>query len=100
MGERCTIGTTNESGGEGYVYLHWSSTPEEVTALTDYCAIQGYRSPCDDPWYGIARLCQTACNAWGNTRGVSSENGLSVGICTDRCEEDYGHYVLDRKWFV
>lgn len=100
MGERCTIGTNNENGTEGFVYLHWNSTPEEVTALTDYCAIQGYRSPCQDPWYGIARLCQTACNTWGWSDNDWMENGLSVGITTARCEEDYGHYVVDKGWFV
>jgi hypothetical protein len=97
MGERCTIGFKDES--DVVLYLHWNSTPVEVTALTDYCAIQGYRRPDHDSMYGMARLCQTACNAWGNSR-PPGENGLSVGISPYfRCEEDYGHYVLD-GWFI
>ena len=98
MGERCTIGTAREDAT--VMYLHWNSTPEEVTALTDYCAIQKYRSPDRDPMYGMARMCQVACNTWGNHAHDDYENGLSVGISPFwKCDQDYGHYVLD-GWFI
>lgn len=90
MGDRCTIGTENSNVN---LYLHWESDLENVTALLDYCCMMAYRSMSTDPWYGLARLAQVACNT------IGCKTGLSVGIADYRENWDNGHYVVE-GWHI
>ena len=59
-------------------------SPREVEVALEYCALQGYRSPAADPWYGLARLCQVLTNAHGRgtvllrPQGWAERNGLAL----------------------
>lgn len=93
MGDRAIITTRSavENGGSA-VYLHWNGSLVHIRAYTEYCALQGFRTPDEDPLYGFARLTQVIANTF--------ENGLSVGVgqykeMEHMADWDNGVYVLD-----
>lgn len=80
-----------------YVHSYWD---EEMNEWLATCKERGYRSTTDDPGYGMARLCQVACES-------TAESGLNIGmLAVDKsfkpfkdCWLDVG-YVLIRDYEV
>ena len=53
------------------IYVHWYDEDDLLSWLKT-CKELGYRSTTDDPSYGMARLCQIACE--------DCSNGYNVGL--------------------
>lgn len=73
MGDRAVITTEKalKEGGIG-IYIHWNGAQEYIESYLTYCEMQGFRTVEEDPYYGMARLCQVIANTF--------DSGLSVGI--------------------
>ena len=78
MGNRAVIVWTDRDGNFSFnenvgVYLHWNGGIDSVEAFLTYADIMGFRSPTQDPEYGIARFIQIVANFFG-------DDGLNVGV--------------------
>lgn len=99
MGNRAVIRGLNQNLG---VYVHWNGGYDSVYAFTQYCKLQGYRSPETDD-YGIARLAQVIGNFFGGTHSVGIWNMSGDEILTPEKVDEYwldnGVYELE-NWEI
>lgn len=98
MGNRAVITASQlKTSGLG-IYLHWNGGPESVLAFLHEAKERGFRDPCSDQSYGMARLCGLIHEFFG----VKTETSLGIGTLDNLdCDNwDNGVYVIGKDWTI
>lgn len=98
MGNRAVITTAPYSDNNLGIYVHWNGGRESVEGFLRACKALGYRSPPNDPAYGMARLAQ----AIGLFFGAADSTSLGIGRCDelDTDNGDNGVYLIADNWRI
>lgn len=98
MGNRSYVVIKQTRGKETFyspaLYLHWNGGPESVYGFLDYARAHDVRT---ETAYGMARLCQIACNFFGGTLSVGLENVCGAKSLENFQPGDNGLFVVEWK---
>lgn len=97
MGNRAVITTAPYDEKNVGVYLHWNGGPESVLAFAGAAKELGYRSPDQDPAYGLARLCALIALYFD----ITTDTSVGVGRCDELdTDGDNGVFLIGPDWEV